>query len=162
MTVGQLAETRYAFVRRVVILKVLALLVFAALSPGVGADEEHPDIVLRAFSDQNVIARQAAGLVDEGRDTRPAGIVDHGVGHRLDNALERVLLAHDIPRRRDSSAPVVVGSYAGAGCPPVASTVARERVAARDGRSPVAANARASRPHGHRAPRPGHLFIPPG
>ena len=61
----------------------------------VGADEEHPDVVLRAFADHEGIARHAAGLVNQGRGRRPAGIVEHGVVQRPQDALVCVLAAHD-------------------------------------------------------------------
>ena len=41
------------------------------------------------------IARQAAGLVNQGRGSRPAGIVEHGLVQRCQDALEGVLLAHN-------------------------------------------------------------------
>ena len=93
--VGQQPEARYAFVGGVVVLEVVALLVFAALPAAVGPDEEHPDVVEGAFADDEVVSGQAAGLVDEGRGGRPAGIVEHGVVQRRHDAFERVLLAHD-------------------------------------------------------------------
>ena len=96
-TVGQLPEARYAFVGGVVVFEVIALLVFPALPPAVGPDEEDPDVVRRSFADDEVIARDAADLVDEGRDARPAGIVEHGVVQRRQDALEPVLVAHDGP-----------------------------------------------------------------
>ena len=65
-TVGQLPQARHTFVGGMVDLEVLALQVFAALSPIVEPDEEPPDVVLRAFSDHEAIACQAAGLVNEG------------------------------------------------------------------------------------------------
>ena len=94
-TVGQLPEARHPFVGGVVVLEVLALQVFAALPPAVDPDEVSLDVVLRAFADHEVIARDAAGLVDQGRGGRPAGIVEHGVVQRRQDVLERVLVAHD-------------------------------------------------------------------
>ena len=94
MAVGQLPEARHAFVDGIVVLEVVALLVFAPLPAAVGPDEENADVVLRPLSDDEVIARQAARLVDEGRDARPAGIVEHGVVHRRQDALECVIIAH--------------------------------------------------------------------
>ena len=55
-------------------------------------DKENPDVVRRAFGDQEGIARQAAGLVNQGRGGRPVGIVEHGVVQRRQDALERGLL----------------------------------------------------------------------
>ena len=75
-----------------VVFEVLALLVFAALPPGVEPDEERPDVVLRAFTDHEAIACQAAGLVDQGRGGRPAGIVEHGVVQRRQDVLKGVLV----------------------------------------------------------------------
>ena len=75
----QLPEPWHTFVGGMVVFQVLALQLCAALSPGVEPDEESPDIVGRAFSDHQAIACQAAGLVDQGRGGRPAGLVEHGV-----------------------------------------------------------------------------------
>ena len=61
---------------------------FAALSPVVEPGEEHPEVVLRAFADQECIARQAAGLVNQGRGGRPVNIVEHGFVQRCQDALE--------------------------------------------------------------------------
>ena len=47
-------------------IDILSLQVFAALSPGVEPHGEDPDVVLRAFADQQRIARQAAGFVNQG------------------------------------------------------------------------------------------------
>ena len=47
-----------------------------------------------AFADHEGIARDAAGLVNQGRGGRPAGIVQHGVVQRRQDALERGRLAH--------------------------------------------------------------------
>ncbi len=71
MAVGQLPHARYAFVDGVVELEVLTLQIGAALPPGVEPDEEDPDVVGRAFADQEGIARDAAGLVNQGRGGRP-------------------------------------------------------------------------------------------
>ena len=65
--VGQLPQAGHTFVDGMVALEVLSFQVFAALSPVVEPDEEHPEVVLRAFADQELIARQAAGLVNQGR-----------------------------------------------------------------------------------------------
>ena len=73
MAVGQLPKARYAFVDGMVVFDVLALEVFPALPPVVEPDGEDPDVVLRAFADQEGIARNAAGLVNEGRGGRPSG-----------------------------------------------------------------------------------------
>ena len=78
-----------------VVFEVLALQIFAALPAPVASDEENPNVVLRAFGDHEPIARQAAGLVDQGRGGLPAGIVEHGVVQRRQDALERVSVAHD-------------------------------------------------------------------
>ena len=75
----QLPEARDTFVDGMVVFEVLALQVFAALSPGVEPDEDSPDVVLRTFSDHEAIACDAAGLVDQGRGGRPAGL---GVGEQ--------------------------------------------------------------------------------
>ena len=67
---------------------------FAALSPVGEPGEEHPEVVLRAFADQECIARQAAGLVNQGRGGRPVNIVEHGFVQRCQDALECVVAAH--------------------------------------------------------------------
>ena len=67
---------------------------FAALSPVVEPGEEHPEVVLRAFADQECIARQAAGLVNQGRGGRPVNIVEHGFVQRCQDALECVVATH--------------------------------------------------------------------
>ena len=69
----QLPEARHPFVDGMVGFEVLALQVFAALPPIVKPDEEPPDVVLRAFTDHEAIACQAAGLVDQGRGGRASG-----------------------------------------------------------------------------------------
>ena len=95
MAVGQSPEARYAFVDGMVDFEVLPLQVFAALPPVVEPHEEDPEVVLRAFADHEGIAGTAAGLVDQGRGGRPAGVVQHGVVQRCQDALECVLVAHD-------------------------------------------------------------------
>ena len=77
--VGQLPQARHTFVDGMVDLEVLSFQVFAALSPVVEPGEEHPEVVLRAFADQECIARQAAGLVNQSRGGRPVNIVEHGL-----------------------------------------------------------------------------------
>ncbi len=67
---------------------------FAALSPVGEPGEEHPEVVLRAFADQECIARQAAGLVNQGRGGRPVNIVEHGFVQRCQDALECVVATH--------------------------------------------------------------------
>ena len=94
-TVGQPVGVRYAFVSGMVVVEVVAFLVFTALPPAVGPDEEHPAVVRGALTDDEVIAGEGAGLVDEGRGARPAGIVEHRAVQRRQDALERVLVAHD-------------------------------------------------------------------
>ena len=79
LAVGQLPEARHAFVDGVVDLKVLALQVRAVLSPVVDPDEEDPDVVLRAFADQQGIALHLASLIDQGRCGWPQGIVEGGL-----------------------------------------------------------------------------------
>ena len=59
-----------AFVGGIVVLEVVALLLFTALSPAVGPDEEHANVVLRALACDEVIAHQDAGRVDEARGAR--------------------------------------------------------------------------------------------
>ena len=90
----QLPETRHPFVDGVVVFDVVALEVFVALPPEVEPDDEQPDVVLRALGDDEAIACQAAGLVNQGRGGRPAGIVEHGVVQRRQDALECGLIAH--------------------------------------------------------------------
>ena len=75
--------------------EVLALQVGAALSPIVEPDEERPDVVRPAVSDHEAIAGQAAGLVDQGRGGRPAGLVERGGVHRGQDSIERVVFADD-------------------------------------------------------------------
>ena len=91
----QLPEARHPFVHGMVVFDVVALEVFVALPPEVEPDDAQPDVVLRAFDDDEAIACQAAGLVNQGRGGRPAGIVKHRVVQRRQDAVERVLLAHD-------------------------------------------------------------------
>ncbi len=79
MAVGQLPYARYAFVDGMVELEVLTLQIGAALPVVVEPDEGDTDVVLRAFADQEGIARDAAGLVNQGRDGRPVAVVEHGV-----------------------------------------------------------------------------------
>ena len=93
-TVGKLPKARYAFVDGMVVFDVVALEVFPALPPVVEPDGEDPDVVGRAFADQEGIARNAAGLVNEGRGGRPAGIVKHGAVQRRQDPRKRVLVAH--------------------------------------------------------------------
>lgn len=62
------------------------------VKPDSRPDEENPDVVLRALADQEVVARPAAGLVDEGCYGGPAAIVEHGVVLRGHDVLDRVLL----------------------------------------------------------------------
>ena len=94
MAVGQLPKARYAFVDGMVDLEVLSFQVFVALSPVVEPDGEDPEVVGRAFADQEAIAGNAAGLVNQGRGGRPVGIVEHGVVQRRQDALIHVLTNH--------------------------------------------------------------------
>ena len=94
-TVRQLPHARDAFVEGMVDLEVLPLHVFVALPPAVEPDEERPDVVLRAFADQERIACQAAGLVNQGRGGRPMSIVEHGVVQRRQDPLKGVRGLHD-------------------------------------------------------------------
>ena len=74
MAGGQLPQARYAFVDGMVDFEVLTLQIGAALPAVVEPDEEDPDVVGRAFADQEGIARDSTGLVNEGRGGRPVGI----------------------------------------------------------------------------------------
>ena len=74
----QLPEARDSFVEGMVGGEVLALQVVAAVPPIVEPDEEGPDVVVRALAEYEAIACQAAGLVDQDRGGRPAGLVEHG------------------------------------------------------------------------------------
>ena len=94
-TVGLLPQARYAFVDGMVDLEVLALQVSAALPAVVEPDKAYADVVLRAFADQEGVACQAAGLVDQGRGGWPACVVEHGVVQRRQDALEHVSAAHN-------------------------------------------------------------------
>ena len=93
MAVGQLSHARDGFVDGLVDLEVLPLQIGAALPAVVEPDEEDPAVVRRAFADQEGVARNAAGLVNQGRGGRPAGIVEHGVVRRRQDALERARAA---------------------------------------------------------------------
>ena len=75
-------------------LEVLTLQVGAAQPAVIEPDEGDTDVVRRAFADQEGVAHDAAGLVNQGRGGRPVGIVEHGVVQRRQDALERVRLAH--------------------------------------------------------------------
>ena len=63
--VGQLPHTRHPFVDRVVNGEIVVLQVFAPLPPVVGLSEENLDIIRRAGANQQSIARQAAGLINQ-------------------------------------------------------------------------------------------------
>ena len=91
----QVPEARHPFVDGMVGGEVLALQVVAALPPIVEPDEERPDVVRRAFTDHEAITGQAAGLVDQGRGGRPAGLVERGGVHRGQDSIEHVVFAHD-------------------------------------------------------------------
>ena len=75
-------------------LEVLAFQVCLALPPSVHPDEHGPDVVGRAFPDQEAIARDAAGLVNQGGGHRPVAIVERGVAQRRQDPRKRVLVAH--------------------------------------------------------------------
>ena len=77
--VGQLPETRHAFVDGVIDFEVFALPVFATLPPVVEPDEEGSDGVPRASTDHYAIALYAASLIDQGGGGGPQGIVEHGL-----------------------------------------------------------------------------------
>ena len=94
MAGGQFPQARYAFVDGMVDFEVLTLQIGAALPAVVEPDKEDLDILLRAFADQEGIAHDAAGLVNQGRGGWPAGIVEHGVVQRRHDALERARVAH--------------------------------------------------------------------
>ena len=95
MAGGQLPQARYAFVDGMVDFEVLTLQIGAALPAVVEPDEEDPDVVGRAFADQEGIARDSTGLVNEGRGGRPVGIVKHGVVQQRQGTFIRALVAHD-------------------------------------------------------------------
>ena len=94
MAVEQLPRARYAFVDGMVDVEVLTLHIGVALPAVVEPDVEDPDVVGRAFADQEGIARDAAGLVNQGRGGRPVRIVKHGVVQRRQDALECVFVDH--------------------------------------------------------------------
>ena len=75
-------------------LQVFPFHVFTALPPVVEPDTERPDGVGRAFADQQGVALDAAGLVNQGRRRRPAAIVEHRVVQRPQDPRVRVLVAH--------------------------------------------------------------------
>ena len=89
----QVPEARHPFVDGMVGDEVLALQVVAALPPIVEPDEERPDVVRRAFTDHEAITGQAAGLVDQGRGGRPAGLVERGGVHGGQDSIEHVVFA---------------------------------------------------------------------
>ncbi len=91
----QVPEARHPFVDGMVGDEALALQVVAALPPIVEPDEKRPDVVRRAFTDHEAITGQAAGLVDQGRGGRPAGLVERGGVHRGQDSSEHVVFAHD-------------------------------------------------------------------
>ena len=92
MAVGQLPQARDGCVDGMVEFEVLTLQIGAALPAVVEPDEEDPNVVRRAFADQEGMARDAAGLVNQGRGGRPAGIVESGV------ASSSKVLPHEIAR----------------------------------------------------------------
>ena len=92
--VGQLPETRHAFVQGVVDLKVLTLQVLAALPPVIEPDEKDPGIVLWAVADQQGIALHPAGFIDQGRGGWPLAIVEHGLVQRRQDTFECILVTH--------------------------------------------------------------------
>ena len=63
-------------------------------SPSDSARGKPPDVVGRAFPDQEAIARDAAGLVNQGGSHRPVAIVERGLVQRRQDPRERVLVAH--------------------------------------------------------------------
>ncbi len=71
MAVGQLSHARDGFVDGLVDLEVLPLQIGAALPAVVEPDEEDPAVVRRAFADQEGVAHDAAGLVNQGRSCPP-------------------------------------------------------------------------------------------
>ena len=108
--VGQLPQARQAFVQRVVELEVLALQVLAALTPEGVLGEEDLGVVAAALADNQSVARCPAGVIDQGGGGGPVGIVEHGFVQRHKDAIEGVVLAHDVPSR------LLVDSPAGADC----------------------------------------------
>ena len=94
LTVGQLPQARHRFVEGMVDLEVLAFQVCLALPPSVHPDEHGPDVVGRAFPDQEAIARDAAGFVNQGGGHRPVAIVERGLVQRCQDPRERVVVAH--------------------------------------------------------------------
>ena len=79
MAVGQLPYTRHTFVDRVVDVEVLALPVGVALPPEIEPGAEDPNSFLGALADQEGIAVEAAGLINQGRGGWSQGLVEHGV-----------------------------------------------------------------------------------
>ena len=114
--VGQLPQARQAFVQRVVELEVLALQVLAALTAVVDPCEEDAHLVARALADHQSVARCPQGVVDQGGGGGPVGIVEHRVVQRRQDAIEGVVLAHDVaprllvdsPARADGAVPLMV------------------------------------------------------
>ena len=66
----QLPEARYTFVDGMVVFEVLALQVFAALSPRVEPDEDSPDVVLRAFIRAEVAGQRVSSSMASYNDAR--------------------------------------------------------------------------------------------
>ena len=89
-------------------LEVLAFQVCLAFPPRVHSDEHGPDVVGRAFPDQEAIARDAAGFVNQGGGHRPVAIVERGLVQRRQDPREHVLVAHGVSSCAVMSEPPVL------------------------------------------------------
>ena len=102
LAVGQLPDTRHAFVPGVVVLEIVLLQVLSSLALVMGGCKEDADVVLRSLTDQQGVADGSHALVDQGRGRGPQGAVQYGVVQRRQDAVEAAELAHHLmsPRTR--------------------------------------------------------------
>ena len=79
-----------------VVVEIVPLQVQTPITPVIASCEEQGCVSCRVCRNQQGVADRPAGIVDQSRGCRPLGIVEHGAMQRHEDAVEGVVLAHEI------------------------------------------------------------------
>ena len=117
---GAVHQAAHARVVRVVDLEILVRQVPPALAAGEQAGVVDAVLAAGPFADRERVARGAAGLVDQGRGCRPAGVVESGLVQQPEAALESVIQVHSasFPRVSARALPKGMRFRSQVGAPP--------------------------------------------
>ena len=97
LAVWQLPQPWHTFVVRIVGIEVLALHIFAALTPEIESGEVDLGVVPKAFADNQSIGLCSAGVFDQGGGLWPVAIVQRGFAQLRQDAGKRVSCTHGSP-----------------------------------------------------------------